>query len=556
MSHMKMPKADTLDFLLQTDVIEEFLPNVGKKQWQVLHLTTEDNQHRFGMWSALLNKNAVENALKNDSWDLNRGEGKPGFSQSWPKGKEVTTYNRFGNDEGFRPLVNYRSFWGAFPAYLELAEEFRLYHDLAEDKERGLLLSFNESGREIEVVRIMPDKIDAQLKYLRQFQAGTGLYLAIYFDSMRFSNIPFETIPPYKRQLLDTNNLIRWQMSITKCNFPAFKKCKTFSRIFGKIILSPPELNNAGIWPFKNNETKAVSFIVDIDSEGNEIEHSSDPDKLGNSFGENPDGPHYLTPIFFRREVLSKYFAEPERYNVSDGRLRCLSLWSCQIDNDCESYIVVFLGDIGRNLPYEEQLHWRQFNFLPEGGISETNFRRSFLNQFADPQSPDLIFRRLYVTVNKNWEKVFGWPLFLLSSPGDEYLLDTVRIPVTNSQNEFDEQISHITKLVIDSLNEKEFEKILGTFDDSIKGIGKLDVFFAKTLFPQRETVIQLLRDIQSLRSAGSAHRKGSSYQKIITKLSISPKKKSDAVRQLLEKTIVTLSTLQSFYCGDTELAD
>ena len=80
----------------------------------------------------------------------------------------------------------------------------------------------------------------------------------------------------------------------------------------------------------------------------------------------------------FRREVLAKYFAEPERYSVSDGQLTCLSLWSCQIDNDLPSHVVVFLGDLGRDLPYEERLHWRQFNVSPEGGVRETNFRRSF----------------------------------------------------------------------------------------------------------------------------------------------------------------------------------
>src|SRR5512138_2781592 len=112
---MKKPKPGTLDFLLQTDVIEEVLPSISKEPWQIVHLNADDDPHRFGIWSALLNKNAVKKAMKNDSWDLHRGDGKPGFSQSWSKGKEVTTYLRFGDDDGFRPFVLYRSFWGAFP---------------------------------------------------------------------------------------------------------------------------------------------------------------------------------------------------------------------------------------------------------------------------------------------------------------------------------------------------------------------------------------------------------------------------------------------------------
>ena len=549
---MKKLDSETLDFLLQTDVIEELLPSIGKNPWQVLHLNTDNGPYRLGMWSMLLNKSAVKKAMKRDSWDLHRGDGRPGFSQSWTKGKEVTTYERFGNDDGFRPFVLYRSFWGAFPEYVELDEQFRLYHDLAEDKERGLLLSFDESGREIQVARITPDEVYVQLKYLRQFQAGTGLYLAIYFDSVRFSNISINGIPTYEQQLLDTNNMIRWQRYIAERDFITLKEYRTFSRVLGKIILPPPTIDKAGVWPFKiEDDRKAVSFIIGIDNEGNEIEHSSSPNKLSDYFGGNPGEPHYLTPVYFRREVMTKYFAEPERYTVSDGMLRCLSLWSCQIDNDLESHVVVFLGDLGRDLPYDEQLHWRQFNVLPEGGVSETNFRRSFLNQFTDPQSADLTFRHMYVTFNRNWEKVFGWPLFLPPSPGDEYLLDTVRIPVTNSQVELDEQIGHLTKLIVDSLNEKELTRVAGNLEEGTKGIGRLDGFLTTTQFPQREAVVQLLRDLQNLRSTGSAHRKGSGYEKIIAKLSVDPKKKPDTVRRLLEETIVALNALRIFYCGE-----
>jgi hypothetical protein len=548
---MKEPKLDSLDFLLQTDVIEEILPAIGKKQWQTLHLNADDDPHRFGMWSALLEKKAVKKAMRNDGWDLRRGDGKPGFMQSWSKGKKITSYLRFGDDDGFRPFVSYRYFWDAFPSYVELDEEFRLYHDLAEDKEQGLLLAFDESGREIQVARITPDGVSVQLKYLRQFQAGTDLYLAIYIDSVRYSNIAINDVPAYKKHLSDANNLIRWERAVAKCEFPV-TQFKTFSRVLGKIILPPPSRKNAGIWPYKDDANKkTASFIIGVDSMGNQIEHSADPKTLSDYFGGNSGEPNYLTPVYFRREVLSKYYAEPERYTVADGRLCCLSLWSCQIDNDLESHVVVFLGDLGRDLPYDEQLHWRQFNVAPEGGVSETNFRRSFLNQFTDPKSPDLTFRHLYITINRNWERAFGWSLFLPPSLEDKHLLGTVRIPVTNSQNEFDEQIGHITKLVIDSLNEKELIKATGAVIEGTKGIGKLDNFLAITKFPQREAVIQLLRDLQSLRSTGSAHRKGSEYQRIVAKLNVDPKRKPDTIRMFLQEIIVALSALQSFYCRD-----
>jgi hypothetical protein len=257
-----------------------------------------------------------------------------------------------------------------------------------------------------------------------------------------------------------------------------------------------------------------------------------------------------LTPVFFRREVLETYFAEPERYKVSDGRLHCLSLWSCQIDNDLKSHVVVYLGDLGRDLPYEERLHWRRFNVPPEGKISETNFRRSFLAQFADAQAPDLVFRHEYASVMRDWEETQGWPLFLAPSPGDSHLLDTVRIPVTNSQVELDEQIGCLAKLLVDSLNEKELAARAGVLKDDSKGITKLDGFLGRTQFPQRQSFIGLLRDLQALRSTGSAHRKGSEYKKITTKLGVDPTKKAEAIRRLLEEATEGLRAIRMHYCG------
>lgn len=549
---MVKPKPETLEFILQLDVTGELLPTIGKDQWQVLYLNADDPPHRFGMWCALLDEEVAARAIGHDSWDLMIGDGKPGFSQSSPDGKEITTYHRFGSRDGVRPLVLYRSFLGAFAQYVEVDEEFRLYHDLAEDKAQGLLLAFDKSGREIEVVRITPSEVRARLKYLRQFQAGTRLHLAIYVDSGRYSQIALADIPVDERRRVETDGMVRWRRSVVKCDFR--EEYETFSRVLCKVILAPPDQDKAGAWPFEDdNDKREVAFIVGVDKEGNEVEHTSDPDALANSFGANPGAAHYLTPVDFRREVLAKYFAEPERYEVSDGQLTCLSLWSCQIDNDLGSHVGVFLGDLGRDLPYEERLHWRQFNVAPEGEVSETNFRRSFLAQFTDAQAPDLTFRHEYADIMRDWERVQGWPLFLHPSPGDAHLLKTVRVPVTNSQVELDEQVGLLAKLLVDSLNEKELAARAGVLEEGTKGIGKLAGFLEATQFPERQAIIQLLRDLQTLRSTGSAHRKGSAYEKIIAKLGVDPTRKPDAIRRLLEAATAALRAIRLYYCEDQQ---
>jgi hypothetical protein len=545
---MPGPRPDTLEFLLQQDVVHQQVSKIGRDPWPILYLSTPVSSHWLEVSCALLDSDAAAKSKARDERDLSIGDGRPGFSVSGRKGSDVITYHRFGDSDGVRPLVHYRSFHGAFPQYVEIDEEFRLYHDLAEDKGRGLLLDFDSSGREIEVVRIKPNEVRALLKYLRQFQAGTGLHLVIYTTSIRCSNIALADVPADERERVEMEGSSRWRRSVARCDF--MEGYDTFSRLDCKVILDPPPREKAGVWPFKVAEPeKDVAFIIGVDEDGNEVEYTSNHHALANYFGANPAAPHYLTPVFFRREVLAKYFAEPERYEVSDGQLYCLSLWNCRIDNDLDSHVVVFLGDLGRDLPYEERLHWRQFNLAPEGKMSKTNFRRSFLAQPVDAQAPDLAFRQEYADLMPAWEKTYGWPLFLTPSPGDAHLLNTVRIPVTDSQVELDEQIGCLAKLLVDSLNEKDLAARAGVLEEGSKGITKLDGFFAKTKFPQRQRFIGLLRDLQSLRSAGSAHRKGSAYKKIATKLNVDPANKSDTVRRLLEQATEGLRATRLHYC-------
>lgn len=549
---MATPKPDTLEFLLQADVIRGILTTINNGEWQTLYRRADQAPHRLGMWCALLDAGAAEKAMTRDDWDLMIGAWRPGFSRKRSAGKEVTTYHRFAGQDGVWPLILYRSFHDAYPDYFEVAEEFRLYHQLAEDKDRGILLSFDASGREVEVVRITRDEVCARRKYLRQFQAGTGMHLAIYIDSARYSKIPLKNVPTRKRERISVDELVRWRLNVGKCQFRS--EFATVSRLLAKIILEPPPKEKSGIWPFKeNDDAREVTFIIGVDQDGNEVEYTSDPGKLGNYFGANPSAPHYLTPVHFRREVLVKYFAEPERYRVSDGLLSCLGLWSCQIDNDLASRVVVFLGDLGRDLPYEERLHWRQFNVVPEGGVSATNVRRSFLAQFADATSPDLVFRREYAAILRAWERCLGWPLFLAPAAGDAYLLDTVRIPLTDSQAEIDEQIGRLAKLLVDSLNERELAARAGAVSEGSKGIGKLAAFLEITEFPERDALVVSLRNLQSLRSAGTAHRKGSGYDRIVSRLGVDLARRPEVLKKLLGEAASSLRALRLHYCGNRE---
>ncbi len=57
--------------------------------------------------------------------------------------------------------------------------------------------------------------------------------------------------------------------------------------------------------------------------------------------------PTYLTPIYFSKDVLAKYYLKPELYEVNDGYIRCQWVWKLDVDNLNKDYVSVYLGDLG-----------------------------------------------------------------------------------------------------------------------------------------------------------------------------------------------------------------
>ncbi|WP_253281829.1 hypothetical protein, partial [Arcanobacterium phocae] len=154
----------------------------------------------------------------------------------------------------------------------------------------------------------------------------------------------------------------------------------------------------------------------------------------------------------------------------------------------------------------------------------------------------DHMFGNLYSHVNREWEKKLGWPLFLSLSREDQYNLSHLRIPITDSQQEFDQQVLSLVKVLIDSLNEKKLRGKNG--ESAPKGIGKLQNWLECNSFKNYEEHIVFLRNLQELRSAGSGHRKGKSYSKISEKFGLTEKSTIDVFESVLLKANAFLEYL------------
>jgi hypothetical protein len=443
------------------------------------------------------------------------------------------------------PLVIDRHFHRVRPDYEEISEEFRHFHDLYYDRKLDQYFKIDSDGNESLIVTIEPDRIQIRLKEIRQFLAVKEMYLAIQFDCREHSSFSLSELDLETGGRDHREDLMCWGLHFGELRPPGSKG--SFSRLLGKRLIAPLPKEKSGFGGFAAEELKRyVDFIIGIDENGTEIVHTSDPDTLANNFGANPQAPHYLTAVHFRKEVLDKYYQQPGKYSIEDGMLHCAGLWALYLDNHHDDKVCAWLGDLGRDLSYEEQSHWRAHNIPPTGRMSETFVRRQILAQCASSSRPEHIFQTRYRELADACEEHMGWPLLLPLTPEDGHYLQCVRVPSTDEQREFDELILGLTKILIDSLNERQLNGLIPAAQrGDVKGsIARLNAAFSAQGVLHNENHIEFLRRLQNLRSSGSAHRKGKGYRTIVADFGVDSQNLRTAFAGILQDALHLLEYL------------
>lgn len=526
-----------------SDFLSKF-DQLGQGEWLTVYAGPSDRIDSPIFYSALIREDLVEKSLKDPSWDLRIGDGRPGFCFRFEGGKEIGSYYRH-SDEGVEPLVMWRNFYGIKPGYWEISEEFRLYFDLYEDRAKGLLIKINDNGDEEEVALISDQEIKIKLRLVTEFLAVKRMRLALFFDMNRFSEKTLAELHIKESHKIKAGNDFVYSIGARPWNGFTEEGHRSHGFLLGKKLVAPTSDFKPRM--FGSEKRQYVDFIIGVDEHGGEVLHTCEDERLANYFGKNPGAPQYVTPVFFRKEVLGKYYSQPSKFSVEDGYLRCGGLWGLRMDNNHRRYVMILLGDLG-HLSYIEQLHWRSFN-VASGKMSRTAFERGFEGKFADPENPALFFRQRFDSFQKNWEKKFGWLLFKPMNEGDAYHLKALRIPLTNEQKEFDEQVLTLTKILIDSLNEEQLQKELPVQGQNSKGLEKLEQFLTHrgADFPE---MFEFLRKLQTLRSTAVAHRKGKNYEKVKDFFSIGKRELSLIFEDIVVNCIRVLNTLERSVLG------
>ena len=484
---------------------------LGNELMIPIYGTKKDSQWDICIQSYLVPVDAAQKEMETDTY--NARELSPGITVygAWDSGGAV--YSSWNNNEGQEPFVIKRNYNKLAPDSIEIVEEFRLLFNLYYNIQKNEYVDLGND--EITVIKTsVAGYVCVHKRYLKTYFAVKQKAMVIHVDS-RCVNLDNSTT------LLDDGLAFRspddslfYTLNVGN-SFVGFKK-QNYSHIFGKKIIFGCDLKDCLLWPY-NQEKTYIDFIIGVDENGKEVKYTCDPQKLGNYFGANPSAPHYLTPVYFDSAVLNKYYSKPETYKVDDGVILCGNLWALYIDNHNAGYVSAYLGDLGRDLPSEQEQHyWRGFNKTIDGNLSETKFRRDFLSIPTDSESPDFVFKKTYTDVNSKFEEQLGWPIFLPLDEQDVYNFEALRIPINNSIAEMDMLVLSLVKVLLDSLNEKNIAKQLtGTYEKLVGSISKLEAWFVEKNLENYQDQIKFLRNLQELRSSGTGHRKGKGYQKI-----------------------------------------
>jgi len=174
------------------------------------------------------------------------------------------------------------------------------------------------------------------------------------------------------------------------------------------------------------------------------------PGETANYFTES-ELPFEMSPAFFRAEVLSKYKADSDKYRLNDRSISCRGTWHLQTYDINEAGQVHTYLVYLRSLPYEEQLHWKAYNERPKGPIAERALKADFEGSWDIKIDPLNELKYLLLDLKK--QTVPWWTL------RSEKLIEQVHYPVTDSADEWSNEILLLDQLVVEGFEEKYLRK-------------------------------------------------------------------------------------------------
>lgn len=409
-------------------------------------------------------------------------------------------------------LVFGRSFDGRLDesSYFELSHELTLRHGLHWLEEKHGWCRYDESG-EIAVLAGVEEAgnddhgpsatlvwIDHDL--LQRHMSASGTTLVQMFDA-----IPIPASLPVAghnegEQVFDpaTGLIFRWGMS------GAGSYARGVSFIGPNQTAQERGQSEASV---EDAPKEYETFIVLDWKNGRVVDCSASPDALASYFEKDSPLPFETSPVFFRPDVLDRYKADPDKYQLQHRSITCRNAWSLQsYDFNEAGQVHTYIRYLGY-LPVAEQRYWKSFNEPPKGTISTRSFKTDFEGSWdVEPDNLD----SLKSTLRELGRANVSW--FQLKQPA---LIDRLHYPLTASKKIWDDTLIDMNKAINEGLIKDELKRIAiagGRKGDPTMGSIKWfrEALLAKgTDADHADNLVNPLGELQFLRTRFSAHAGG-----------------------------------------------
>ena len=502
-------------------LFDQWLKERDNNTWCTVaqHYVTHQGEWKLDLFatSVLAPKHSEKSVLKSWEWLASQEFGNSMMDGNVKDGSLMMyeeTSKSIGREKVVIEPFTFGRQWGdTWPLRFELIQNFILFYNLYLDKDCYKAVS--TSGEITDVVRIGTEHektfIKIRTNFLRNYLAFKDRILVRQFDNRigREGKTPPLSVRDDCKERLNNDDYVFLKMTYDD---------DSGGMLLGRDIILPlAERRDLLGWP-----KGKCDFIVGINDAGKNILATYNKD----------DGPaKFLIPVYFERAVLQKYYNNPTRYDVTDNMVSCDSHWGIPIDTNNAGLVQVYLGDIVEHLPYNEQLHWKSYNVQPEGGITEKRYNRDFEGKFVESDDIVYQFKKSMKIFQEVFEARFNFKLFKTLNDADKFKETSIRIPLNNEPNEFENQISYLSTLLQESIDQTSIKKNLrGTTNKG--SINELEMFLNEQGLST--DIIIPLRTIQDLRSKSVAHRKRSDYTNTIKKYGIDESNRVEFFRKLL----------------------
>lgn len=387
----------------------------------------------------------------------------------------------------------------------------------------------NRAGRDEDVVRILrpaPGEYDVQVsaRHLRKYLAVRGMSLIVQHSHSRTTTTRhgdrIDLVLHTKDAAFDYN-----------------------ARAFGAGHIAQL-LGKQSVLPFitagedaddEQRPERYQSFVTGVDpATGAEVRLSCERDET-----------KYLTPVFFDADVLTRYRENSTRYKVQRTDVRCHGRWMIEIDINDEGLVQVWLGDLV-DLPESEREHWLTHNVPPSGGITLTRALRDLAGRWVEDERPDPErLRQARSALNSAFKDHFGEALYKTLGEEDGRDFESLALCTNSTEGQRDNSLLILSKGIVESLEVKTLRKISGEANNapSIKCLQRI----VEKLGGDTSELIDPLRQLQSLRSTGSAHMKGSNFAAALTTAGVASMTPDKQFERILHRVTDAVQGLAEF---------